>query len=58
MSEKTKAILSLIAIAVLIAFAQTMDYKEQIQQEAVANTRQNIYIAWHNEALAATGETK
>lgn len=46
----------LAAIAILIAFAQTQDYNDQ--QEAEATTRHDAYIAWHNEMVAATGETK
>lgn len=48
----TKATLYLIAIAALIALAQTMDYNDQQQAQAAAPS--GDYLAWHNEMLAAT----
>lgn len=53
MSEKKKATLCLIAIAVLVITAQTMDYNEQ-QRELQADESSAHYIAWHNEMMAAT----
>lgn len=44
----------LAAIAILVAFAQTQDYNQQ--KEAEATARQDIYIEWHNEMVAATGD--
>lgn len=51
MNEKLTAVLSLIAIAVLVAAAQTMDYNEQ---QARAATPTSEYVYWHREMLDAT----
>lgn len=53
MSEKKKATLCLVAIAALIAFAQTADYHDQQQAAAPSSD----YIEWHREMLAATQDT-
>ena len=48
MSEKTKSTLCLIAIAVLVATAQTMDYNDQVQQEQ-DRVPKAVMVAWHTE---------
>lgn len=52
MRETIKATLCLLAIAVLVALAQTMDYNDQQQAQAAAPS--GDYLAWHNEMLATT----
>ena len=60
MSEGTKAMLCLIAIAVLIVVAQTMDYNDQVrmeaEQHAQAEQRRADYMAWHKAILATRGQ--
>ncbi|MGA8147794.1 MAG: hypothetical protein WB870_09510 [Gallionellaceae bacterium] len=65
MKESTKALLCLIAIAILVAVAQTMDYSDQVRMEAEQKAemkaqqaqRRADFMAWRN-AMAATGERK
>lgn len=56
MGEKLRAVLCLIAIATLVAFVQTLDYGDQQQAQAAAPS--GHYLAWRDEMLKTTGETK
>ena len=49
-----KTALYLASIAALVAFAQTMDYREMKAIEAEQPDAHAIYIDWHKEMMNAT----